>query len=125
MPRRVQGNGGSGTLTGGECAVSRPGCFTALNRRTFDAPEPVCTLWNIHSDSFRLILIFHGDENLVNVGFGVDNVAMGQVLFHRYFGSPLGQSFIYYVLSKQNKVHDNKQKYNKFRASSNNGQTSI
>jgi len=125
MARRVQGNGGSGTLTGGECAVSRPGCFTALNRRAIDPPEPVCTLWNIHSDSFRLILIFHGDESPVNVGFEVESVTMGQVLFYRYFGIPLGQSFIYYLLSKQNKVHDNKQKYNKFRASSDSGQTSI
>jgi len=36
MAQRVQGNDGTGTLTGGEYAVSRPGCFTALNRRTVD-----------------------------------------------------------------------------------------
>ena len=36
MARRVQGNGGTGTLTRGEYSVSRPGCFTVLNRRTVD-----------------------------------------------------------------------------------------
>jgi len=36
MAGRGQGNGGTGTLTGGEYAVSRPGCFTALNRRTVE-----------------------------------------------------------------------------------------
>jgi len=59
------------------------------------------------------------------VGFEVDNVAMYQVLFFRCFGFPFGQSLICYGLSKQNEVHENKQKYNTFRASFDDGQTSI
>jgi hypothetical protein len=69
--------------------------------------------------------MFHGDQSPVYVGFEVDNVAMCQVLFSWYFGFAFGQSLICYGLNKQNKLHENKEKYSKLRARSDKGQTSI